>query len=166
MVDLMFHKSKRHDRKNLVIKHCIKKCTGTVGFPDCLDRNLMSGDIFLKELSSSASLLTHGKGFFGKILHLNIIFLIKRMIFTYGKYQTVIYDRENAKIRGKNLTFYNSHIQFRTKKLLFNVLGITHIGMNPDFRTEFLKLRNQKRCKAGSDRDCGTKFQGRGLPLV
>ena len=88
------------------------------------------------------------------------------MIFTYGKYQTVIYDRENAKIRGKNLTFYNSHIQFRTKKLLFNVLGITHIGMNPDFRTEFLKFRNQKRCKAGSDRDCGTKFQGRGLPLV
>ena len=58
MVDLMFHKSKRHDRKNLVIKHCIQKCTGTVGFPDCLDRNLMSGDIFLKELSSSASLLT------------------------------------------------------------------------------------------------------------
>ena len=60
------------------------------------------------------------------------------MIFTCGKHQAVIYDRENGKVRRKNLAFNDSGIQFRTKELLFNVLGITHIRMDPDIRADFL----------------------------
>ena len=64
--------------------------------------------------------------------------MIKRMIFADGKYQTVINNRENGKVRRKNLAFNDSGIQFRTKELLFNVLGITHIRMDPDIRADFL----------------------------
>ena len=138
VLDLMFHKPERHDRKHPVIKHRIQECTGTVCLPDCLNRNLMPRCIVFKKLPGSASLLAYGKRFSGEILYLDTAFLIKRMIFACGKHQAVIYDRENGKVRRKNLAFNDSGIQFRTKELLFNVLGITHIRMDPDIRADFL----------------------------
>ena len=64
------------------------------------------------------------------------------MIFADGKYQTVINNRENGKVRRKNFTLYNSNVKFSAQKFLLNVLGITHIRMDVDIRKVLLKFRN------------------------
>ena len=126
----------------------------------------MFGNIVLKKLPGSASLLTHCKGFSRKIPNLNAVSMIKRMIFADGKHQTVINNRENGKVRRKNFTLYNSNVKFSAQKFLLNVLGITHIRMDVDIRKVLLKFRNQERSEAGSDCNRRTKFQNLRLSLI
>ncbi len=71
---------------------------------------------FSRSLPGSASPLTHCKGFSRKIPNMNAVSMIKRMIFADGKYQTVLDNRENGKVRRKNFTLYNSNVKFCAQK--------------------------------------------------
>ena len=82
------------------------------------------------------------------------------MLLAGGKHQTVINDRENGKVRRKNLTLYNSSVQLSAQKFLLNVLWYySHRSGRGHPGRVLLEFRNQERSEAGSDCNRRTKFQ-------
>ena len=72
----------------------------------------MSGSVVFKELPGAAAGFSHGKGLPLEIGNSQFLTSIKGMLLSNGQHQTVINDRQHNQIRGQDLTFYNSGIQF------------------------------------------------------
>ena len=107
----MMHKTDGHNREHLVIQHCVQQCPRTVGFPGSPDLQIMAKGVILKKLSGTASIFPDCKFLVVQFLDMDASSAVKRMLFSGGKYQTVVDNGKNDKIRRMDLTFYHCSIQ-------------------------------------------------------